>query len=297
MLETLDPAAYTLPRALDAALAALWSEDHFAVDGSDLAFLNMCVAAARPEQIVEIGTATGLSTAALASMMAHHGLAGTVRSYDLRDVLWFDPDRAVGDLVPRIAGEEAGRVQLRSGVTALAVAEDAAPESVGLAFVDAGHQHPWPLLDTLLLLPLMRLRAPLVHHDLQLYRNAQNPVGVGPKMLFDQLSPAHRAVASDLGLGMAETQTPSRAVADNVFLMWRRENLARQGRALSRGLLLPWSLTAPLEDASAAEIVERLRENYPGEVVRNFEIGHDRFRAAQDRAAPPAKGWRDRLGL
>ena len=70
MKDRLDRAAYTLPPALDAALAPLWSDGHFAVDGSDLAFLNMCMAAARPDLILEIGTATGLSTAALAVLQA-----------------------------------------------------------------------------------------------------------------------------------------------------------------------------------------------------------------------------------
>ncbi|WP_299694782.1 class I SAM-dependent methyltransferase [uncultured Tateyamaria sp.] len=300
MKDSLDPGGYTLPPTLDAQLAALWSEDHFAVDGSDLGFLNMCIAAARPALILEIGTATGLSTAALAVMQGHHGIAGTVRSYDLRDVLWFDETRAVGDLVPEVAGAEAGRVQLTSGVTALAVAQDVARDAAGMAFIDASHQHPWPLLDTLLLLPLLAPRAPVVHHDLQLYRNADNPVGVGPKLLFDQLAPAQRAVASDLGLGVADVRTPSRSAADNVFLMWRREALGRQGRELSRGLLLPWTLTDPLEPALVAQIAERLRAHYPGEVARNFEIGHARFCDAQARAAarvaPPLRGLRARLG-
>ena len=297
MKDRLDRAAYTLPPALDAALAPLWSDGHFAVDGSDLAFLNMCMAAARPDLILEIGTATGLSTAALAVLQAHHGIArGRVQSYDLRDRLWFDETRAVGDLVPQVAGPEAGRVQLRTGVTALAVAEDVAPGGAGMAFVDASHQHPWPLLDTLLVLPLLTPRAPIVHHDLQLYRNAANPVGVGPKVLFDQLAPAHRAVASDLGLGPAPVQTPSRSVADNVFLMWRREALGRQGRALSLGLLLPWSLTDPLAPALADALADRLRADYPPEVARQFEVGHARFTAS--RATGSARrGLRARLGF
>lgn len=285
MKDTLDPAAYALPPALDADLCGLWTDGHFAVDGSDLAVLNMCIAAARPEMIIEIGTATGLSAAAMAVMQRAHGIDGEVRSYDLRDVLWFDPARSLGDLVPQIAGQVADRVHLTSGATALNVAEDVAPESAGMAFIDASHQHPWPLLDTLLLLPVLAPRAPIVHHDLQLFRNAGNDVGVGPKVLFDQLPPTHRLVASDMDLGPAEVQTPSRSVADNVFLMWRREALRRQGLELSAGLLLPWSLTDPLDDATVAEISDRLRVHYPGDVARNFEVGHKRFIAAEQRAA------------
>lgn len=308
MKHMLDPAAYTLPPDLDAMLAGLWTDGHYAVDGSDLSLLNMCMAAARPDLVIEIGTATGLSTAALAVLQDHHGIAGHVRSYDLRDVLWFDESRAVGDLVPQVAGPLAERVHIRTGVTALDVAGDVEVGTAGLAFIDASHQHPWPLLDTLLILPLMAPRAPIVHHDLQLYRNAENMVGVGPKVLFDQLTPGQRFVASDMGLGHATVQMPNRAVADNVFGLWRRDALGRQARQLSQGLLLPWSLSAPLDDALAGQIAARLRAVYPGEVAHNFEIGHARFKTTQGWAigqtgAPLSgprrllNGLRRRLGL
>jgi predicted O-methyltransferase YrrM len=297
----LDPGHYRIPEALDARLAALWSHDHAAVDGPDLAFLHMCLSAVRPGTVVEIGTATGLSTGALADMQAGLlGAPGHVRTYDLRDRLWFDESREVGCLIGDVLGED--QVEIASGITSLTgtisayAAEDLAAGTVDFAFVDANHQHPWPILDTLMLLPAMRSGALIAHHDLQLYLNSENNVGQGPKILFDQLAETNRFTAVSTGCAPYRGKTPAREVHNNIFALRVPEDISTFGLTLSQGLALPWSLSKPMTDAHADQIRSCLRALYPPKVAARFDMGlaRDRHRWALQ-APAPRRGLRDRI--
>lgn len=286
------PETCLIPPALDARVAALWSDGHAAVDGPDVAFLHMCLSAARPEVIVEIGTATGLSTGALAQMQAGIlGAPGQLRSYDLRDRLWFDESRAVGCLIPQVLGEDAAEVAAAitsvTGVTSADVAGDLGQGTVDFAFVDASHQHPWPILDTLMLLPLMRPGALIAHHDLQLYLDPGNNVGQGPKILFDQLDEANRLTARSLGCAPYRGKTPARAVRDNIFALRVPHDTGAFALQLAQGLALPWTLFQPVTPAQADQIRTRLRDLYPPRVAELFDLGL--ARDMRRRPPPPRK--------
>ena len=59
--------------------------------------------------------------------------------------------------------------------------------SVGGAFIDASHYHPWATIDTIILMPLMEVGGFIGHHDLDLYMHTEYANQLGPKYLFDQL--------------------------------------------------------------------------------------------------------------
>jgi len=289
----LDAGACRIPDALDARLAPLWSHEHAAVDGPDLAFLHMCLSVARPEVVVEIGTATGLSTGALADMQAGLlGVPGHLRTYDLRDRLWFDDSLEVGCMIGDVLGEDqagiAPGITSLTGATSAYASEDVAEGTVDFAFVDANHQHPWPILDTLMLLPVMRKGALIAHHDLQLYLNSENDVGQGPKILFDQLAEANRFTASSERCGPYRGRTPARDVRDNIFALQVPQDINAFALTLSQGLALPWSLSKPMTDEHADQIRSRLRTLYPPRVAKRFDVGlaRDRHRWAAQQPAP-----------
>lgn len=298
----LDAGACRIPAALDARLAPLWSHDHAAVDGPDLAFLHMCLSAARPNVVIEIGTATGLSTAALADMQAGLlGAPGHLRTYDLRDSLWFDDSLEVGCMIGDVLGEDLMGVgpciTSVTGAISAYTSQDVAAGTVDFAFVDANHQHPWPILDTLMLLPVMRKGAFMAHHDLQLYLNGENNVGQGPKILFDQLAEANRFTAVSTGCTAYSGKTPARDVRNNIFALRVPEDTGAFAVMLSQGLALPWSLSQPMEEEHADQIRTRLRALYPPKVAERFEIGlaRDRHRWAARQPAPPRKGLLERI--
>lgn len=289
----LDPSQCRIPTALDARLAAVWSHDHGAVDGPDLAFVHMCLSAARADVVVEIGTATGLSTAALAEMQTGLlGAPGHLWTYDLRDRLWYDKNLEVGCMIMAVLGADpvaiGPSITSVTGATSVYASGNLAAGSVDFAFVDASHQHPWPILDTLMLLPLMWPGAMIAHHDLQLYLDAGNNVGQGPKILYDQLAEANRFTASSVGCAPYRGATPARDVRNNIFALQVPQDINAFALTLSQGLALPWSLPHTMNDHHAELIRARLSELYPPRVVARFDVGlaRDRHRYAALQPAP-----------
>ena len=143
----------------------------------------------QPESFIELGTSSGLSTGLLALMLHDNGGRRLV-SVDVSDRFYRDPSRATGFLVPELYTGDRVTVDLRSPMTSIDVAgwED----TFDIGFVDGNHQHPWPLIDTLCLLPRMTGPKLLFHHDLNVYKKQRNANGVGPKYLFDQFPGSHR---------------------------------------------------------------------------------------------------------
>ncbi|HWM73663.1 MAG TPA: class I SAM-dependent methyltransferase [Nocardioides sp.] len=143
----------------------------------------------RPRAFIELGTSSGLSTGLLALMLHDNGGERLV-SVDASERFYRDDERSTGFLVSEMYDGDRVTVELRSPMTSLDVASW--EETFEMGFVDANHQHPWPLIDTLCILP--RLSGPrlLFHHDLNVYKKQRNANGVGPKYLFDQFPDSHR---------------------------------------------------------------------------------------------------------
>lgn len=137
---------------------------------ADAWFLTEMVRCLRPERMVEIGVASGVSSAVLLAALRECG--GRLESFDLLDRCYFDPSRAVGEAVGEMAPELAGSWRLRTGLTAIDVGRELAGADLPLAFIDADHQHPWPVVDLLALRPVLRPGAWVILHDIALPRCA-----------------------------------------------------------------------------------------------------------------------------
>ncbi len=168
-----------------------WTQGH--INESDAAFLWDCIEASSPEQIIEIGTASGMSTLACALAMNHFAPANaapSIHAFDLTERCYFDPRYRVGDALAQVAPHLAGAVQFHHKATACDAARFFAPSSVRLALIDANHVHPAPAQDLLALLPVLTPGAIVVLHDIDLDAiHAQSAPGAaledGPKRLFD----------------------------------------------------------------------------------------------------------------
>lgn len=278
-----DKRYHDLPGPVMAFLSDTAGQRLDAVDVYDLAFLNWAIGQTEPGLVVEIGTASGFSARAMALMLEEIGLEQShIWTCDMRARCYWDDSLPVGFLLEGLPSE---RVTQETGVMALDAVDRFDPGSVGLAFVDASHQHPWPLIDTLCLLPLMAADMPVVHHDLQLYADPNNRVGVGPKMLFDQIPPEDRITAAELG---------EDAGRNNIFALRRDADYRAQGLMLAQAFCLPWSVVHPLDPAFVSRLTAFLRETYPPRVAEMFEIGltRDLHRRAAKPPTPPAPLWR-----
>lgn len=145
------------------------------VGPANLCFLAAVTSATGATRLLEIGTASGTSTALLAtiaaSTLAERGEAlppVLIDSIDKKSACLFDAARPIGYMVRERAPELASRVRIHTELDSFHAAKVAAAGSVDLAFIDGNHQHPWPLIDALNLLPLLRPGGWLVLHDIDL---------------------------------------------------------------------------------------------------------------------------------
>lgn len=181
------------------------------VSFGDAWFLAEMVRCLRPERVVEVGVASGASSAVLLTALHYvwSGQGGAeqslvdehrrprLESFDLMSGCYFDESRPVGSAVPEMCPDldhERGW-RLTTGVTAAEAGRALAGADLPLAFIDADHRHPWPAADVLALRPALRRGAWIVLHDVnlpELARRCEERDGVkvnwstpGVQMLFD----------------------------------------------------------------------------------------------------------------
>ena len=124
---------------------------------------------------VEIGTAAGFSTGVLCRALDIASRLGRIPpdfqvvSYDISPKFYADLNKRVGDAArEELPAELLEHVVFKNPATALDVRKDYAETGVELLFIDANHQHPWPTLDLLATLDVLRPGATVLFHDINL---------------------------------------------------------------------------------------------------------------------------------
>jgi predicted O-methyltransferase YrrM len=170
------------------------------IGSRDYFFLTCLVSILAPHRVIEIGTLTGFSTAIIAAAIdRQHGPASapiTVETIDAHTHCSIDTTRPIGFEIPGLIPDLASKVRLHTGRESDVVREIARPGEFGLAFIDADHRHPWPLLDVLRLAPYLETGGWILLHDIQLgtYGKAEREAGnqteggtpYGAEWLFDR---------------------------------------------------------------------------------------------------------------
>ncbi len=197
----------------------------------------------KPKIFVEIGAASGFSTAMFAKALK---LAGgeNVISFDLSTNWYVDQAKPVGFLA-RGLGSDAVPVSFVQGTSA-DIPFHVELGTVGGAFVDGSHYHPWATIDTLILMPLMEIGGFIGHHDLNLYMHNDYRDQIGPKYLFDQIPESIRKKDQE--------QPFARSFVIDVPAEFRTLN-----KNMLESLSLPWSIDPQqvFGDQRIADFVER----------------------------------------
>jgi hypothetical protein len=216
----------------------------------------------KPKVFIEIGTASGFSTAMFAKAMALVG-GEKLLSFDVSATWYVDQSKPVGFLA-RDLGLNAVPISFIQGTSAK-VSAHVELGTVGGAFVDGSHYHPWPTIDTLILMPFMEIGGFIGHHDLNLYMHHDYYDQYGPKYLFDQTPDSLR------------TKDREQPFARS-FIIDVPEDYRILNKNMSEALCLPWSVE-PGEGFSGSwltEFVERFWDFELGQKIRD-----SMFRIAQ----------------
>jgi predicted O-methyltransferase YrrM len=141
------------------------------IGSRDAFFLTSLVSILAPRRVIEIGTLTGFSTGVIAAAIYHRcGIRDqiTVETVDSQTHCIIDTSRPVGFEIAELVPDLVSTVRIHTGRESDIVREIAGPGEFGMAFVDADHRHPWPLLDVLRLAPGIQKQGWIVLHDIQL---------------------------------------------------------------------------------------------------------------------------------
>jgi cephalosporin hydroxylase len=152
------------------------------ISSLDCVFLTALVSIFAPRRVIEIGTLTGFSAAIIAKAIhRQHGNSGgiAVETIDARTHCSFDETRPIGFEIPELIPDLASTVRVHTGRESDFARELGARDEFGLAFIDADHRHPWPLLDVLRLAPYVQSGGWILLHDIQLGTHGQTLTEAG----------------------------------------------------------------------------------------------------------------------
>lgn len=143
------------------------------ITAGDAIFIAAFMARVRPVRMIEVGVASGFSSAFILHAARELGLLGEdvfLYSYDIAAKL---PDgNVVGQYVERHYAEIAAHWSLNTGITTVdLLTGKAARPDIGagpaLAFIDGEHGHPWPMVDAYCLSHMLPGDAWLLMQDYQ----------------------------------------------------------------------------------------------------------------------------------
>jgi Methyltransferase domain len=241
-----------------------WRPGWGSVTWDEMLYFQDLIRQHRPESFIEIGTASGLSGGLILRLLDEYG-GRRFTTVDHDNSFFGDPTKENGFQLPMIyAG---GRVEVTRLTFTTATDLPARGETYEMGFVDANHQHPWPLMDTLCLYPVMRGSKIVLEHDLDLYRKQTDKIyGIGPKYLYDQFPDSHR--------------DRSTANHGNLFSLSLDLPIARIEEIGKDGFALPWSLRTAMQPRRLKAIREVLREYYDPSLLETFNECVTKFNVA-----------------
>lgn len=190
------------------------------VSQNDAAFLTGLVQEAAPDAVVEIGVASGCSSAVLLHALASvHGTPDPsnpwLYSFDAIDYCYFDPLRRVGEAVDELAPglKSAWRLTIDQALAARRVLRG---REVSFAFIDANHCHPWPTFDLLALLPVLGRGAWVALHDIRLSQLSSKPEyqAHGAEYLFNEWPWTKRTEPFGRNIGAIRLDAPRDEIVD-----------------------------------------------------------------------------------
>jgi predicted O-methyltransferase YrrM len=168
----------------------------------DARFLFEHIFRAGEPTVVEIGTGSGVSAAVSARALHVAQQYGRV-SHDWRVFSYdnsciyptVDPPRPVGSAARDILDPELlSHIEFRHPAISVMLREHHAANELGIVLIDANHSHPWPSLDLLAILPLLRPGATVFLHDINLPDVSPNALW-GARHLFEGVT-AEKATGS-----------------------------------------------------------------------------------------------------
>jgi predicted O-methyltransferase YrrM len=134
---------------------------------SDYLFLTAFVSILAPQRVVEIGTLTGFSAGVIAAALCRRHAAGRVDTIDINAECAIDRTRGTGFEIAELFPSLVSMIRLHTPRDSNFASQIARRDELKIAFIDADHRHPRPLLDLLRLTPYVQSGGWILLHDIQ----------------------------------------------------------------------------------------------------------------------------------
>lgn len=220
----------------------------------ELDYIQSLVIKHRPRKVIEIGTASGLTTGFIARFLSEND-GVSITSIDLADQFFAARDKPVGYLADRVYSGTDIAISIHPRRLSLDLDDLDGPWD--MAFIDANHQHPWPTLDTLAVAPHLTGPRIVIHHDLQLYRRHRDMGGIGPRVLFNEMPQRHRHAVKANGW--------------NIFSLDLTLPNGSLEHAAIGALSIPWTARPPMGPRTLEKCSRFLSSHYSPELAAEFK--------------------------
>ena len=112
-------------------------------------------------------------------------------------------------------------------------------------------------------LPALKKRAVIVHHDLALYKKQAPLRSIGPKYLYDQIKEDLKVLTDD----------PKK----NIFYIKTTDHYVDFEESLVSALYLPWTNRLPIAEPVLARFREIIEQYWGAELLKAFEASTNKF--------------------
>ncbi|MEM8555981.1 MAG: hypothetical protein AAGF71_14290 [Pseudomonadota bacterium] len=226
----------------------------------ELVHLQKRITRHTPKRFLEVGTGSGFTGGFICNFLDDCE-AEVFHTIDEDTEFYGDRSKPVGHMLRTLYDGDDVDVKIEGGTTVLDLPKNMDP--FDMVFLDGNRQHPWPLLDALLLAPRLRGPKEILMSNLLLYQLPNDFHSIGPKILFDQLPPTHRGIDNSSGKNMfaASMKIPEQNL----------ETIA------VTGFTIPWTLLDPLTEEQLEKAAAALRWHYGAKTARIFKEAAERF--------------------
>jgi hypothetical protein len=249
---------------IQSVFSTYWRQGFGSIAADEAQFIQSLIERHRPANFLEIGMASGLSGGLIARFMDENE-GESFTSLDHDNTFFGDNTKENGFLIGEIY--RSGRVVATKLPFKTSLDLPSIGRTFDMAFIDANHQHPWPLIDTLCLYPFLTGSKTVIHHDLRLFRNQEVVYGIGPKYLYDQFPSGkkERSVANHGNIFALDLSIDREAIED----------------IAADGFSLPWSLRTELQANYIDAFRGVLRSYYGSALLDVFEKCLAKFNRAE----------------
>lgn len=238
-----------------------WKRGWGSINSAEAMFIQEKIRQHRPKKFVEIGMASGMSGGLIARFLFENG-GEEIVTLDHDNTFFGDKSKENGFLIEKILEGHPVKILKKPFTVSLDIG-DLEDGPFDMAFVDANHHHPWPMLDTMCLFPYMCGPKLVIHHDRIIHKNQDIVYGIGPKYLYDQF-PCERRELSEDG-------------QENIFAISIDIETFELEKIFHDAIYLPWTMKIPMSEKYVERFKKFLGRNYNDSVLNAFVASEKRF--------------------